>query len=142
MNKIEFDSGVKEYEIGSGILRFNPSDYNLFHRFLEAADKIQQVEEELVAGGTGVTTGVDIVRLMSETDKKAKDLLNEVFGGENDFHKILGGINLMSVAGNGERVITNLFHALTPIITEGVERCVSATVVEARAARDARRAEQ
>lgn len=140
MSKIEFDSGVKEYEIGSGVLRFNPSDYNLFYRFMEAADKIQEVEEELVAGGTGVTTGVDIVRLMSEADKKAKNLLNEVFGGENDFHKILGGVNLMSVAGNGERVITNLFHALTPIITEGVERCVSATVAEARAARDARRA--
>ena len=52
-----------------------------------------------------------------------KEVLNWVFGNGNDFNKILGGINLLAVAGNGERVVTNLFAALQPILVAGAEAC-------------------
>lgn len=140
MEKIIFDAGIKEYQIGNGVLRFNPADYNLFARFFDANQKLQDVEAEMVEKGQHVTDGESVVRLMREADDKAKTILNEVFGGHNDFHEILGGVNLMSVADNGERVITNLIHALTPIITQGAEACVQSTVAEAKANREARRA--
>ena len=48
MEKLQFDSGVKEYRInGGGVLRFNPGDPNVYARFLEAADKLQQLEQDL-----------------------------------------------------------------------------------------------
>ena len=41
MEKISFDSGVKSYKInGTGVLRFNPGDPNVYARFLQAADKL------------------------------------------------------------------------------------------------------
>ena len=42
-----------------------------------------------------------------------------------DFQKILSGVNLLAVADNGERVVTNLFAALEPVLVEGAKRCAS-----------------
>lgn len=48
MEKISFDSGIKSYKInGSGVLRFNPCDPNVYARFLEAADRMQNIEQAL-----------------------------------------------------------------------------------------------
>ena len=48
MEKISFDSGIKSFKInGNGVLRFNPSDPNVYARFLEAGDKMQEVEKAL-----------------------------------------------------------------------------------------------
>ena len=125
MEKIQFDSGLKEYRInGEGVLRFNPGDPNVYARFLEAAEKIQNVEKELLAqAGNQEDSGAQVVKLMAEADRKMKEVLNWVFGNGNDFNKILGGINLLAVAGNGERVVTNLFAALQPILVAGAEAC-------------------
>ena len=49
MEKLVFDSGVKEYKLGTGgVLRFNPSDPNVYARFMDAMDKIRAVEADLV----------------------------------------------------------------------------------------------
>ena len=48
-----------------------------------------------------------------------------MFGGDNDFHKLLGGVNLLAVADNGERVVTNLFAALEPVLVDGAKRCAA-----------------
>ena len=47
MEKLQFDSGVKSYRLGGGVLRFHPGDPNLYIRFLEAAEKFKALEEEL-----------------------------------------------------------------------------------------------
>lgn len=141
MQKIIFDSGIQEYELGSGVLRFNPADPNVYARFMDAADEILKIEQELVEKGkTMEPTGENAIRLLEEADKRAKELLNQVFGNGNDFHALLGGVNLLAVGENGERVITNLFHALTPIMVSGAQRCASGKVAQARANRAQRRA--
>lgn len=143
MQKIIFDSGVKEYELGSGVLRFNPSDPNVYARFMDAADQILKIEQELVEKGkTMEPNGETVIRIMEEADRRTKDLLNEVFGGDNDFHKILGGTNLLAVGGNGERVITNLFNALTPIMVNGAQKCANYKVTQARQNRAQRRSQK
>lgn len=127
MKKIQFDSGMQEYSVnGSGILRFHPGDPNVYARFLDAADKIQNAVEELTEQVKMQEEKNDnhrIVKLMAEADQKVKDILGWVFGGDNDFDKIMGGVNLLAVADNGEQVITNLLAALQPILVEGAERC-------------------
>lgn len=126
MKKISFDSGLREYELGSGILRFNPLDPNLYERFMQAADKFSALEEELVAEAQNHEEGAsNVLEIMKRFDKKAKDLLNHVFGAGNDFDKLLNGVNLMAVAANGERVITNLLYALTPILEQGAKDCAA-----------------
>ena len=124
MEKIQFDAGQRSYRInGGGILRFNPGDPNLYARFMEAVEKLQAVETELTQ--QECARGEDIVKLMGSADEKMKHILNWVFGGDNDFHKLLGGVNLLAVAENGERVVTNLFTALEPVLVAGAKRCAA-----------------
>ena len=138
MEKIQFDSGVRSYRINGGvILRFNPGDPNLYSRFLEAAEKLQEAEKELTRQAE-TAQAQDIVKLMTQADEKMKNILGWVFGESNDFHKLLGGVNLLAVADNGERVVTNLFAALEPVLVEGAKRCAGQQAEKARLERSAR----
>lgn len=140
MEKIQFDSGVKAYRInGSGVLRFHPGDPNLYTRFLEAVDKFKALEQELAA--ESLEEG-QILTAMQAADKKMKELLAWVFGEGNDFDKILEGVNLLAVADNGERVITNLLLALEPVLLEGAKRCAAVKTQQAQRKAEARRAAQ
>ena len=80
------------------------------------------MEEELTLHAQEMQDA-DIVKALSAADEKMKGILNWVFGGDNDFHKLLGGVNLLAVAENGERVVTNLFAALEPVMIDGAKRC-------------------
>lgn len=142
MEKIAFDSGIREYEInGKGILRFNPSDPNVYDRLFNSLDEIKAVESDLVEDAKKINSddGSAVLRLMAQADKRVKTILSNIFGHENDFDDILGGVNVMAVCGNGERAITNLLNALIPIIQEGAEQCArqqaDKAVEEAKAAR-------
>lgn len=150
MEKLVFDSGVREYQINdNGVLRFNPSDPNVYARFFDAADEIKAVEADIVEKGKSIDadhdTGESVIRLMEEADRTVKNILTKVFGEPNDFDQILGGVNLLAVASNGERVITNFLNALLPIIQEGAERCaeerVGVAVQQAKLNRAQRRAQ-
>ena len=154
MEKLIFDTGVKEYKInGSGVLRFNPSDPNVYARFMDAMEKIQSVEEKLVSGAKEIEqsddqdkAGAAVLQLMTTADRDIKEILSQVFGAGNDFDKILGGVNLLAVAGNGERIITNLLEALQPIMVAGAESCakqqVDGAVEQAKLNRAQRRAKK
>ena len=143
MEKIQFDSGVKQYRInGEGILRFNPADPNVYARFLEAADKIRDLEKGLTDKAKADADGFAAVKLMADADKQMKEILNWVFGEGNDMNAALGGINLLAMADNGERVVTNLFAALQPVLVAGAQSCAKETADAAVRKAKARRAAQ
>jgi hypothetical protein len=88
MEKIQFDSGIREYKLnGAGVLRFNPGDPNLYARFMDAAQKIQDIEKELAAQAR--EEGASVVALLQTADRKMKETLSWVFGPGNDFDKVL-----------------------------------------------------
>ena len=148
MEQLIFDSGIKEYQInGKGVLRFNPSDPNLYARFMDMVPKINDIEKEMNVKAAGIdrnvsTAGEETLRLMRDTDQQIKNVLNEIFGQENDFDQILEGVNLMAVATNGQRVVSNLMDALQPIMEEGAQACVKSEVDAAKMNREQRRAMQ
>ena len=114
------DVGVEEYRIvGGGVLRFHPGDPNLFARFLRAEEDIQALEKSL---SQTAQEGKEMLALMEEADGKIKEILNGVFGGGNDFHKALCGVNLLAVDGEGVSLATRLFGALEKVLTEGANR--------------------
>lgn len=153
MKQLIIDTGIQEFEInGSGVLRFNPSDPNVYNRFFaaetalteldaEAQKRMEQIEADFPDDNQRV--GAELA-VLAEYDRKIKEVLNGVFGAGNDFDEILHGVNLAAVAGNGRRVVTNLLDALTPIIREGAERSMEEkadkVVQTAKANRAARRA--
>lgn len=150
MEILNFDSGVKEYQINGGsVLRFNPSDPNVFARYVEAVPKIKAVEKDMSDKANALkgmpdsdNMGEQAVLIMRETDKKMKAILSNIFGMDNDFEEILSGVNLMAVGTNGERVIANLLNALDPIVQAGAKSFTDARVETARLNREQRRAMQ
>ena len=85
------------------------------------------------SGGQGLA-------LLNDYDRRIKALLTEIFGAENDFDKVLEGVNLAGCGANGKRVVQNLLDALTPILQEGAARHLKNTAAAARAEADAARA--
>ena len=147
MQKLNFDIGLKEYEIGGGVLRFNPSDPNVYDRFRRCTERFIEVEQRLVEKAKDAGDNVPgevVLKLMADADKEMKDLLGWVFGTHNDFEAIFCGVNIMGVAGNGERVITNFIHAVRPILESGARKCakqqVNSAVGKAKMNRAQRRA--
>ena len=160
--KLSVDLGIQEIEInGTGVLRFNPSDPNIFSRFYEMRDKLLEIEKkyqkiEFLAPENLDEKGFPVedpdpmaeanamICALHDIDLEVKKELTYVFGPQNDFDVILGGINLMAVAGNGERVVTNLLAALRPIMEEGakrhLEKKADAAVAKAQMNRAQRRA--
>ncbi len=144
MEKIQFDSGVKEYRLnGAGVLRFNPGDPNVYARFMEAVENMRDLDKTL-SRKTSETedSGNGALKLLQDADRQLKQTLNWVFGAGNDFEKLLGGVNLLAMAGNGQRVITNLFAALQPILLSGAESCAREQMQNALQEAKARRAAQ
>ena len=107
MEQLTIDTGLREYAVnggpehGGGVLRFNPSDPNVYSRFCTLQNQLQELEQQVQAQSP---TGTDAIQLLAQADQRAKGLLAEVFGPGNDFDAMLGGTNLLAVAGNGERV--------------------------------------
>lgn len=138
MEKIQFDAGQRSYRInGAGILRFNPSDPNVYTRFLEAAEKLRAVEKNLTQEQADSPEA--LLQCMSRADREMKGILSWVFGSHNDFDSLLEGVNLLAVAENGERVVTNLFAALEPVLLEGAKRCAAEQTQIAQQKAQARR---
>ena len=131
MQKLNFDLGLKEYEIGGGVLRFNPGDPNVYARFSEAGNRLTAVEKKLVAKAEAVgneAPGETVLALMAEADREIKEILAWIFGDHNDFDAIFCGTNVMGVGSNGERVITNFISAVQPILEAGAKKCASQQV--------------
>lgn len=150
---LQFDDGLLRLDInGNGLLIFNPSDFNVYQRFFGLLKELPQLEQRYVAeveqsaGGPGEEDSLELagreLDRARELDREIKDKLGAVFGPGNDFDALLGGVNVMAVGNNGERVITNLLNALAPYIEEGAERHRQDAAREARLNREQRRALQ
>lgn len=127
MEKLVFDNGLKEYEVNGHILRFNPSDPNVYSRFVRAIEEIRDIESEYSrkAAEAGATKdkqsfGSLMLQQMEEMDQKIKDILSNVFGKRNDFHSIFDGVNIAAKNTHGERVIDAFIVAVKPIIFDGM----------------------
>ena len=143
MQKLNFDLGIKEFEIGGGVLRFNPSDPNVYARFVKMSDKLVEAEQRLTEKAKeykGKEVGKDMLQIMEDVDKEMKDLLSWVFGTQNDFEVLFCGANILGVGSNGERIITNFIHAVEPILKKGSRNCAKQQVNQAKMNRAQRRA--
>lgn len=92
MEHLTIDTGLREYAVnggpehGGGVLRFNPSDPNVYSRFCTLQNQLQELEQQVQAQSP---TGTDAIQLLAQADQRAKGLLAEVFGPGNDFDAML-----------------------------------------------------
>ena len=147
MEKLIFDDGLLRLDVnGNGLLIFNPSDLNLYHRFTELPKKMVELENNYKKLATVISADASeqdavtsALGQLRQIDIDVKKELARVFGEQNDFDALFAGINLMSVAKNGERIITNFLNAITPYIEKGVSKyakdSAAVAVAQAKAAR-------
>lgn len=121
MKKLTFDTGMVTYRLGEGALRFNPADPNVYLRFSQAVEKLQDLEKDMSAQLE--QEGTDILAVMYKTDRAIKDTLGWVFGPGNDFDALVGGVNLLAMTADGKRLVSGLFEALEPVLLEGAACC-------------------
>ena len=119
MKKLKLDTGVVSYQIGDGTLRFHPGDPNVYMRFQQALERLEDMEKQLQIQ----LREKPVLTVMADMDRTLKAQLDWVFGPDNDFDKICGGVNLLSADENGQRLITKLFAALEPVLLEGARQC-------------------
>lgn len=149
MEKLNISVGIKRYELveGGALLSFNPGDPNVYARYMEMLPKIRAVEQEMSGKAKTIdvndeAAGEKTLQIMRETDRRMKNILNEIFGKENNFDEILLGVNLMAITENGGRVINNVLDVLTPIMNSGAKSCAETEVKTAKLNREQRRALQ
>ena len=136
--ELNIDTGVEEFRVnGRGVLRFNPADPNLYHRFFAAGAELDGYDAALTKAlaaldGDEQQRAAAGLALLNEYDGKIKKLLTGIFGAENDFDAILGGVNLAGVGANGKRVVQNLLEALTPILRETVNYVNAKVIAQER----------
>lgn len=121
----KLDLGLREYPLGAGVLRLNPTDPALYSRFEKAAQEMSAVFQ---------AAEEDLPGALQTADGKIKKLLNSVFPG-NDFDSLLGGVSLFAIGKNGRTVLQNLLSALMPILTAGAESCIRSLTRQALEAR-------
>ncbi len=135
MENITFDNGIQEFSIaGGGVLRFNPADPNLFARFMDAQKQLEELEAQLKEKAANAQKE-QLLSLLRQADLQVKKLLDQVFGGDNDFDKALGGVNLLAITADGNRVVDNLLDALAKIVTAGAEQFAKSHAAQLRQSR-------
>lgn len=153
VEKLIFDDGIKRIDInGNGLLCFNPSDFNVYQRFCALIKELPGLEAQYKAEVEQTTEGAteeNMVELAGKELDRAKEIdatikrkLSGVFGGDNDFDQLLGGVNLMAFGGNGERIITNLLNALAPYLEAGIKKHMKDTAADAVAEAKQNRAQR
>ncbi len=108
----------KGFPLGSGTLYFAQRDPAVYRRFLEAAEELAALEEQVEASCSSREG-------MQNAHREGIRLLEWIFGEENDFTAIAGGKNLMAMTENGQRVITNLLLEWKPMLYRGMEACIA-----------------
>ena len=154
--KVEVDDGRIGIEIcgnvgTNGILSFNPTDFNLYGRFVKFCRELPDIEKRFFASSeprlvTGhekaemeeISANLEVV---NNLDAEIKERLNDVFRG-NDFGELLSGVNLMAFGKIGNFVITNLLDAIRPYIESGVQTHLDKAADKAKLKRERRRAIQ
>lgn len=138
MDKLIFDTGIKEYEVnGKAILRFNPTDQNVYARFCEFYNEIvdlikpydeavEKFQKENQGAGIeldekGFAKAAQLMEVSRKTDINIKERLTYVFGDENDFEAMFGGVNIAAATDSGDTVIENFLEAILPLVETNAE---------------------
>ena len=120
MEQLNIDCGMESFALPGGVLRFNPTDPNLYARFLGMETELDSLKAQLEQQVDRAESARQVLEALSETDRQFKALLTRVF--QSDFDRLLGGVHLLAIGENGLTVGENLIKTLEPVLTGGAER--------------------
>lgn len=122
MENLDLTLGVEEYKLaGGGVLRFNPTDPNIYASFLDSQRQLEDIHKRFMKQAKAAKDGAAVLQLLQGADRELKGLLGSIFPG-NDFDAALGGVNLLALCGDGKTVAENLLAALEGILSAGAKK--------------------
>lgn len=117
MQKLVFDRGYKEYQIGddeNAVIRINTADVGILARLNEAVKNIEQIQKKYENA-----ENTDAIQLITECDKDIREQINYIFG--SDVCTVaFGEINCLSLAG-GKPIFENFLEVLIPVMQADFE---------------------
>lgn len=117
MQKLVFDRGYKEYQIGddeNAVIRINTADVGILARLNEAVKNIEQIQKKYESA-----ENTDAIQLITECDKDIREQINYIFG--SDVCTVaFGEINCLSLAG-GKPIFENFLEVLIPVMQADFE---------------------
>ena len=123
MENLMLDLGLVEYAMPGGVLRLNPTDPNVYGRFLDMQPQLEAVQKGFSKKARAAKDGQQVLALLQEADRQLKEMLGGVFPG-NDFHALLAGMNLLAVNAGGKTVAEVLLAALEGVLSQGARSLV------------------
>lgn len=150
---LNIDDGLIRLNVNeNGVLKFNPSDFNLYSRFIAFRKELLELEKkyhleiESVEAAETKEQAMELIgselEIARAVDLEVKSKLNAVFGLGADFDRLLDGVNCMAFGNNGKRIVTNLLDALTPYLEQGIQKHMTDTAAAAKLNREQRLAMQ
>ena len=104
MKKLKFDTGLQSWQVGNGVLTFNPGDPAVYSRFLEGVEAMQTLTEQ-----QGLTP--------QQADATLREEIRKIFPGA-DVDAMLPQ-NLLAMCGNGRMLVLNFLEAVEAVLVEG-----------------------
>ena len=170
MERLVVNTGLKEYEVENelgeilGVLRFNPTDQNLYARFVDLYSEIpelskqyeetinrfapkadeaegletdEELESEEDTEEEGLPEGTEEIAVaVKEFDTDIKDRMSYVFGRGNDFNAMLSGVSVLALNDTGSSALENLLDTLLPVIVTSSETRQNLMLEKAKAAKE------
>lgn len=119
MEKLNYSTGVKEFEVAGGTIRFNPADNAFVHRLFDCFEKLSQRQdegekenEELAADGEKLFEAIE------DKEVEMRNCIEEVFG-KGSAKKIFPDTGLYALA-DGLPVWTNFLLAVIDLVDASV----------------------
>lgn len=120
MQKLVFDRGYKEYQIGddeNAVIRINTTDVGILARLNEAVKNIEQIQKKYENAEKAEST--DAIQLITECDKDIREQINYIFG--SDVCTVaFGKINCLSRV-CGKPIFENFLEVLIPVMQADFE---------------------
>ncbi len=120
MQKLVFDRGYKEYQIGddeNAVIRINTTDVGILARLNEAVKNIEQIQKKYENAEKAEST--DAIQLITECDKDIREQINYIFS--SDVCTVaFGEINCLSLVG-GKPIFENFLEVLIPVMQADFE---------------------
>ena len=104
MKKLKFDTGLQHWQVGGGVLTFNPGDPNLYSRFLGAVEAMQKLTAEQTL-------------TPQQADASLREQIRTIFP-DADVDAMLPQ-NLLALCGNGKPLVLNFLEAVEELLVEG-----------------------
>ncbi len=122
MPKIEFNTGLVEYEInGQAKVVFNPTDAGFIERIFDAFDELDRQQEAYSAEIEAQTDNAGVFRVARKMDSEMRARIDAAFGAPGTAEAVFGGVNVYALA-DGLPVWCNLMLAVIDEMDTGFAR--------------------